>query len=82
VSAAAAHIGHRVQLLEDKDGNAPPGVWRCVDRSPRGTGHWWLQPADPAARAWAAGHPRNVTQGCISWPSRLMESPQLYLPGT
>lgn len=52
----------------------PAGVWRTIDRSPdmRGTGSWWLQPVDDAARAWTAAHRADVTQGCVSVPGRLI----------
>jgi len=76
---SAAGYGHRVRLDADKGQQAPAGLWRCVDRSGQGTGHWWVQPADQEAHRWlAAPHcPLALTQGCISWPSRLMLPPDV-----
>lgn len=76
--SAAGH-GHRVRLSADKGVDPPPGLWRCIDRSPAGTGHWWIQPADAEALTWLAGPhcPQKLLQGCISYPSRLMRPPDV-----
>jgi hypothetical protein len=76
--SAASH-GHRVRLEANKGQTAPPGVWRCVDRSPDGTGHWWILPSDREATEWLADPrcPLRMIQGCISWPSRLMRPPDV-----
>jgi hypothetical protein len=74
--ATAGH-GHRVRL--DPMGEvAPPGVWRCLDRAPE-PGHWWVQPVDTQARGWAYEQkcPLTVVQGCVQWPSRLMQPPDV-----
>jgi hypothetical protein len=57
----------RVEVLPDADEPVPPaGVWRIVDRSGGGPGpHWWAQPVDEQARAWAAGHGDRITSGCL-----------------
>lgn len=74
--AIAGH-GHRVRLQPMPDVE-PAGLWRCLDRAPH-PGEWWVQPADSEARAWLTS-PRNVlgiTQGCVSYPSRLMAAPDV-----
>lgn len=59
--------GARVSVLPHTDEPVPPaGVWRIIDRSAGEPGpHWWAQPVDDAARAWAAGHPARILQGCL-----------------
>lgn len=74
--AVAGH-GHRVRLKHWKD-VAPAGVWRCIERSPE-PASWWLQPVDDAARAWLAapGCPLKAVQGCVEYPTRLMDPPDV-----
>jgi len=76
--SAAGH-GHRVRLDADKGQEAPPGVWRCLDRSDVGTGQWWVMPVDDDALRWLAGPhcPFKLLQGCITYPSRLMRPPDI-----
>lgn len=74
---AVAGYGHRVRL-EPLGEVTPPGVWRCLDRSPQ-PGHWWTAPADAESRRWLAapGCPLTVVQRCVEWPSRLMRPPDV-----
>jgi hypothetical protein len=59
-------INARVSVLATADEPAIPGAWRLLDRSPGGPGpHWWAQPADDAARAWAQRNPGRIVQGCL-----------------
>jgi hypothetical protein len=74
----AARIGHRV-VLEPRDDVSPPGLWRVIDRGPT-AGHWWVKPADDAARTFlSTAVPWPVIQGCLEWPGRLMSGLQLEL---
>jgi hypothetical protein len=58
--------GARVAILPTRDEPAIPGAWRLIDRSNGGPGpHWWAQPADDDARAWAQRHPARIVQGCL-----------------
>lgn len=59
----APRAGRLVELIDAPDSPAPPGRWRILDAAPGG---WWIQPADDAARAWAAGHPQQMLQGCLT----------------
>lgn len=74
---AVAGYGHRVRLDPWKDVE-PPGVWRCLDRSPE-PASWWVQPMDSDARRWlAAPHcPLQSVHGHVEWPSRLMRPPDV-----
>ena len=71
--------GHRVRLdPAQKGGEAPAGLWRCIDHAPA-AGHWGIQPADSEARQWLAapGCPLPVVQGCVEYPSRVMRPPDV-----
>jgi hypothetical protein len=77
VTESLARHGHRVRLTADKGQPAPPGVWRCLDRSAQGTGHWWIAPADEEAARWLlVPHcPLQTISGHVSYPSRLFTAP-------
>jgi hypothetical protein len=71
--------GHRVRLEPVKKGEQePPGVWRCLDRSPE-PASWWVQPVDEDARRWLAapGCPLRPVQGCVEYPARAMRPPDV-----
>jgi hypothetical protein len=71
--------GARVSVLPHVDEPVPPaGVWRIIDRSAGDPGpHWWAQPHDDAARAWAQAHPSRIVQGCLE-----VKGLRLVPPGT
>jgi len=75
----------RVTLLPNADDPLPAaGVWRIVDRSAGEPGpHWWAQPHDDAARAWAQRHPGRMVQGCLEVKGLRCAPPgtQLPIPG-
>lgn len=69
--------GARVTVLPHRDEPVPPaGVWRLLDRSATEPGTWWwAQPADDAARAWAARHPGRIVQTCLDVKGLLLVPP-------
>lgn len=69
--------GAHVTLLPAPDSAAPPGVWRILDRAPDG---WWIQPADAAARGWAAGNATQLLQGCLVLDGRVGVAGRRMLP--
>lgn len=75
----------RVIVLPHRDEPVPPvGVWRIIDRSAGGPGpHWWAQPHDDLARAWAERHRSRIVQGCLEVIGLRLAPPgtQIPIPG-
>jgi hypothetical protein len=50
-----------------------PGAWRVIDKAPEPT-YWWLQPANPTSRSWAAEHPTRLVSGCVKAAGRTFDT--------
>ena len=77
LSLATSYFVGRKVLEAHRDEPVPPaGVWRLIDRSATTPGTWWwAQPADDAARAWAARHPGRIVQSCLDVPGLRLVPP-------